>query len=89
MDSGSVKVRIQIGEPFYYEVLSEVTGENITSEYDLIRTVKELSALRKRIRGSKRCYGGCPFKRIRSCFSTKEEIKLEDPIIIKQSNTKF
>ncbi|MDO4451673.1 MAG: stage IV sporulation protein A [Lachnospiraceae bacterium] len=86
MDSGSVKVRIQIGEPFYYEVLSEVTGENITSEYDLIGTVKELSALRKEYEGVKDAMEAVRLKGYGVISPTKEEIKLEDPIIIKQGN---
>ena len=86
MDSGSVKVRLQIGEPFYYEVLSEVTGADITSEYDLIGTMKELSTLRKEYESVKDAMDSVRLKGYGVVSPAKEEIKLEDPVIIKQGN---
>ncbi|WP_461811816.1 stage IV sporulation protein A [Faecalimonas sp.] len=86
MDSGSVKVRIQIGESFYYEVLSEVTGECITSEYDLVGTMKQLSMLRKEYEGVKDAMDSVRLKGYGVVSPTRNEIKLDDPIIIKQGN---
>lgn len=86
MDSGSVKVRIQIGESFYYEVLSEVTGECITSEYDLVGTMKELSMLRKEYEGVKDAMDSVRLKGYGVVSPRRNEIKLDDPIIIKQGN---
>ncbi|WP_461810938.1 stage IV sporulation protein A [Faecalimonas sp.] len=86
MDSGSVKVRIQIGESFYYEVLSEVTGECITSEYDLVGTMKELSMLRKEYEGVKDAMDSVRLKGYGAVSPMRNEIKLDDPIMIKQGN---
>ena len=47
MDTGTVSVDMSVREQYYYEMLSEVTGTDIRGEYDLLGTIKELSALRK------------------------------------------
>ena len=47
MDTGCVKVKIQIPECYYYEMLSDMTGVDISSEYELIRTMKEMSVMKQ------------------------------------------
>ena len=47
------KVRIQVADNYYYEMLSELTGTSIEGEYELIRTMKEMAALRKEYEGVK------------------------------------
>ena len=42
-----VKVRIQIEDPYYYQVMSEMTGVTIESEYQLIHTLKELAQMKQ------------------------------------------
>lgn len=86
MDSGCVKIRIQIKEDYYYEVLSELTGTSIASEYDLIGTMKELSALRKEYEGVKNAMESVRMKGYGVVSPLKEEIVLEEPVIIKQGN---
>lgn len=39
LDTGCVKVRIQVADNYYYEMLSELTGTSIEGEYELIRTM--------------------------------------------------
>lgn len=86
LDSGCVHIRIDIGERFYYKVLSEMTGTEIEGEYDLIRIMKELSSLRKEYEGVKDAMESVRMKGYGVVSPVKEEIKLEDPIIIKQGN---
>ena len=45
--SGTVKVRIEVKEQYYYEMLSVLAGVEIKGEYDLVQTIRELSAQRK------------------------------------------
>ena len=47
MDTGEVDVKIQIRDSYYYEILSDLTGIPIRSEYHLIRTLKELAGRKK------------------------------------------
>lgn len=49
MDTGKVQVKIEFAESYYYEVISEVTGEEIHGEYELMAVMKELSAMAGRI----------------------------------------
>lgn len=86
MDTGCVKVRIQIADAYYYEMLSELTGAKIAGEYELIGTMKELSALRKEYEGVKDAMDCVKMKGYGVVSPRKEEIKLEDPVIIKQGN---
>lgn len=41
---GKIDINFNLVEKYYYQILSEFTGENIQNEYELIRTIKELSA---------------------------------------------
>lgn len=86
LDSGCIRIRIEIGEQFYYRVLSEVTGTEIEGEYDLIRTMKQLSSLRKEYEGVKDAMESVRMKGYGVVSPIREEIKLEDPVIIKQGN---
>ena len=86
LDSGCIRIRIEIGEQFYYRVLSEVTGTDIEGEYDLICTMKQLSSLRKEYEGVKDAMESVRMKGYGVVSPVREEIKLEDPVIIKQGN---
>ena len=86
LSDGSVRIRIQIDEKYYYQLLSEMCGVHIEGEYDLIHTLKNLSAMREKyvkvqdalesVRGSG--YG--------VVVPELNEIKMEDPTVIKQGS---
>lgn len=86
MDTGCVRIQIQVGDRFYYDVLSELTGADIAGEYDLIRTLKQLSVLRKEYEGVKDAMDSVRLKGYGVVTPAKEEIKLEEPILMKQGN---
>lgn len=86
MDTGCIHIQIQVGDRFYYDVLSELTGADIAGEYDLIRTLKQLSVLRKEYEGVKDAMDSVRLKGYGVVTPTKEEIKLEEPILMKQGN---
>lgn len=86
MDTGCVKVRIQVADDYYYEVLSELTGTQIDGEYELIRTMKEMATLRQAYEGVKDAMEAVRMKGYGVVSPRKEEITLEEPVIIKQGN---
>lgn len=86
LDTGCVKVRIQVADNFYYEMLSELIGTSIEGEYELIRTMKEMSALRREYESVKDAMESVKMKGYGVVSPRKEEIQLEDPVIIKQGN---
>ena len=53
MDTGCVKVSIQIEDGYYYEMLSELTGMEIDGQYGLIKAMKELSGMKTEYDGVK------------------------------------
>ena len=63
-----------------------MTGTEIEGEYDLIRTMKQLSSLRKEYEGVKDAMESVRMKGYGVVSPVREEIKLEDPVIIKQGN---
>ncbi len=86
LDTGCVKVRIQVADNYYYEMLSELTGTSIEGEYELIRTMKEMAALRKEYESVKDAMESVKMKGYGVVSPRKEEIQLEEPVIIKQGN---
>ena len=86
MDTGCVRLRIDVGEQFYYETLSELTGLPIGGQYELIQAMKNLSALKAEYEEVKECICRSEDERIRGGEPRREEIRLEDPVIIRQGN---
>ena len=86
MDSGKVKIRISYEQEHYYAVLSELTGTQIRGEYELISTVKELSSMREELSSLKDAFASVKMKGYGVVTPSKEDIRLEEPVIIKQGS---
>lgn len=86
MDTGKVRVRIGFEQKYYYEVLSELTGIQIKGEYELISTMKELSAMKEEFSQIKDAFADVKIKGYGVVSPKKEEIRLDDPVIIKQGS---
>ena len=86
MNTGKVRVRIGFEQKYYYEVLSELTGTQIKGEYELISTMKELSAMKEEFSQIKDAFADVKIKGYGVVSPKKEEIRLDDPVIIKQGS---
>ena len=86
MDTGKVKILIRFAEQLYYEVLSELTGTAIQGEYELISVMKELAAMKEEYTQIKDAFADVRMKGYGVVCPKKEEISLEEPMIIKQGN---
>lgn len=86
MDSGRVRIEISYVKEFYYEVLSELTGEQIRGEYELISTIKELSSMREELSGLKDAFASVKMKGYGVVTPSREDIRLDEPVIIKQGS---
>ncbi len=86
MDTGCVKIRIQIAENFYYEMLSELTGTRIEGQYELIAQLKKLSELKQEYEGVKEAFDAVRMRGYGVVSPRKEEITLDEPTVIKQGN---
>lgn len=86
LSNGNVKVRMDINENYYYQVMSEMTGVRITSEYQLIHTLKELASMKneyEKVQHAIESVRGCGYGVV---VPEKNEISLEEPVVIKQGN---
>ena len=86
MDDGCVKVRIQVAEKYYYQMLSNLTGMNIEGQYELIAAMKNLSQLKEEYEGVKDAFASVKMKGYGMVSPTREEITLDEPTIIRQGN---
>ncbi|OUP86668.1 stage IV sporulation protein A [Lachnoclostridium sp. An169] len=86
MDTGKVSVRIRFAQKYYYEVLSELTGTQIRGEYELIATMKELAAMKEEFGQIKDAFADVKMKGYGVVSPKKEEIHLDEPVIIKQGS---
>ena len=85
---GKVRIRIEIDEKYYYEMLSTMTGENVEGEWELLALVKELAAMKKEYVKVQYAIDAVRQKGYGVVMPIKEEIALEDPAIVKQG-TKY
>ncbi len=86
MDTGRVRILVRFAEQFYYEVLSELTGTDIQGEYELISVMKELASMKEEYTQIKDAFADVKMKGYGVVSPKKEEIALEEPMIIKQGN---
>ena len=86
LDTGCVKMRIQVADEYYYEMLSDLTGTQMDGEYELIATIKELAALRKEYEVVKDAMESVKMKGYGVVNPHKAEIELAEPELIKQGN---
>ncbi len=86
LSSGKIKIRIDMDDSWYYAILSEMTGVDISDEYELIHMMQELSKTRGEYLKVKDAIESVQAKGYGVVTPDKTEIRLEEPIIIKQGN---
>lgn len=84
--TGKVKVHLEMDEKYYYEILSDMTGVAITDEYQLIHTMKELAKMREEYVKVQDALSSVRGKGYGVVTPDRDEIVLEDPVVIKQGN---
>lgn len=86
LSDGLVKVVLDMDDNYYYEMLSDLTGENINGEYRLLQVLKEMAVMKKEY--GKVLYALESVRR--SGYGvvkpTKEEIRLASPELTKHGN---
>lgn len=86
MDTGRIKITVAFEQKYYYEVLSELTGADIIGEYELISTLKELSSMRDELSRVQDAFSDVKLKGYGVVRPSKEDIRLDEPVIIKQGS---
>ena len=86
LSNGRVRVRVDMDEKWYYEILSEMTGVSISDEYELIHTMQEMAKMKKEYVKVQDAISAVRGKGYGVVTPDKEEIKLEEPVVIKQGS---
>lgn len=86
MDKGCVNLEIRIPNRYYYEMLSELTGMEMKSEYDLVNTIQKFAKLCKEYEAMKDAIDAVKIRGYGVVSPQKEEVHMDAPVIIKQGN---
>lgn len=84
--TGVVRVRIQIRDEYYYQMLSEMSGIPMESEYELIHTMKELAAMKEKyvkVQSALEAVRGTGYGVV---IPELFDITMEEPEVIRQGN---
>lgn len=86
MDTGEVEVKIQIRDSYYYQILSDLTGISIKSEYHLIRIMKELAEKKKEFEEVSQALKDARERGYGVMKPVLSEIELSEPEVVKHGN---
>jgi stage IV sporulation protein A len=85
LGTGSAKIGLSFSDELYYSVLSELTGFEIDNESELISLMQELSQMKIQYERVSEALNMAEEKGYGIVMPRKEELKLEEPEIIKQN----
>ena len=86
MSEGSVKIILDLDDTYYYEMISDLVGESITSEYQMLSTLKEMARMKREYTKVLHAMESVRYKGYGVVMPDKEEIVLEKPEVIRQGN---
>ncbi len=86
MNNGCIQILITMKEECYYHILSELTGTQLDSEYDLIGELKQLASLKNEYQQVQGALNMVRMKGYGVVMPNKQEITVKEPEIIKQGN---
>ena len=86
MDTGEADVDITINEKYYYDMLSQMTGNEIKNEYDLLRVLRQMSLIRQEYENISDAIQSVRMKGYGVVNPRKDEITVDSPEMIKQGN---
>ena len=85
MGEGSAKLEIEMKPNLFYRVISEMTGMEISSERELISTLAELASLKTKFERVSEALDQAEEKGYGIVMPNVDELRLEEPEIIKRS----
>ena len=86
LSTGKVRIRVDMDEVWYYTILSEMTGVEISDEYELIHTMQELAKMKEEYVKVQGAISSVRGKGYGVVTPDQSEIKLEEPVVIKQGS---
>lgn len=86
MQNGCVDVNVEFDDVYYYQILSDMIGVPITGEYQLISTLRELATRKSEFEKVSSAVNQVKGKGYGIVTPVKEEIRIEEPEIMKHGN---
>lgn len=86
MASGCVSVLLDVDDSYYYEMLSDLIGESITSEYQLLSVLKEMAKMKKEYVKVLHAIEAVRCKGYGVVTPERDEITLDKPEVIRHGN---
>lgn len=86
LSNGDAEVSVSMQDSLYYQILSEMTGTEIKSEYQLISLVSEMSHLKQEYQAVAAAIASVRQTGYGVITPTKQEIQMEEPVLIRQGN---
>ena len=83
---GKQKIYIFVDDKFYYENLSELTGEKISDEYEMISMIRSLSQMKKKYGKYIEAADASMMKGYGVVMPDRSEIELSEPELIRTGN---
>lgn len=86
MSDGCIRVWLEVDDSYYYEMLSDLVGENITSEYQLLSVLKEMAQMKKEYVKVLHAVDSVRHKGYGVVMPDREEIVLDKPELTRHGN---
>ena len=86
LSDGSVNIAMDVGEQYYYENMSEMTGIEVKGEYQLIAMVKELAQMRREYEKVADAMQAVKMRGYGVVNPGLADIHMEEPVIIHHGN---
>lgn len=86
LSKGIARILLQLDDSYYYQILSDLTGVDIDSEYQLIATIRDLGKMKQEYVTVLDAMEAVRRKGYGVVTPNREEITLEEPTVIKQGN---
>ena len=83
---GIIRITLDVEEAYYYEMLTDMVGETITDEYQLINKLKDFAAMKHEYTKVLDAVNMVRIKGYGVVTPDKDEISLEKPELIKHGN---
>lgn len=86
MADGTITVDLDVDDKYYYEMLSEMIGDEILNEYHLLSVIKDLSQMKREYSKVMHAMESVRFKGYGVVTPERDEIKLDAPEVIRHGN---
>ena len=86
LSNGIVRIRLDVDESYYYDMLTDMVGESISDEYQLIGKLREFAAMKKEYTKVIHAVNSVRMKGYGVVTPDKGEITLDKPELIKHGN---